>query len=266
MSARRAASRLAHVARLSSHLFKRTVGARYRKSFLGYFWMLAPPLLVSGVASLAVSAGALNSGSTGLPHFLFTLIGVVIWMTFAEAFEAPYQSIEEARPYLTRINFPREAVVLARLYENIVSASVRAALLIVLLVVFGAGSFIGALGSLLGITTALLLGAGVGALMAPFMVLFSDLRDVMRLVIAYGIFISPAMYQPRDGLFGAIVSANPLSPVMGLSRQAASGAPLDSLPTYAVVLAAATVLGVAGIAVFRISSAIIVERMLLGGR
>lgn len=242
------------------------MGARYRKSFFGYFWMLAPPLFVAGAASLAVSAGALNTGSTGLPHFLFTLIGVVVWMTFSEGFEAPYLSIEEARPYLTRINFPREAVVLARLYENIVSASVRLALLVVFLAIFGMATPISILAVTASLAAALLLGAGAGALMAPFMVLFSDLRDIMKLVLAYGIFVSPALYQPSAGLFGAIVNANPLAPVMTLAREAAAGVPLDSLPAFLTVLAVGAALAFAGLAVFRVSSAIIVERMLLGGR
>jgi lipopolysaccharide transport system permease protein len=266
MSLRHASGGAVGAVALSWRLFHRTVGARYRRSFVGYFWMLAPPVLVGGIASLAARAGALNAGATGLPHFLFAIIGVVIWMTFAEAFEAPYHSIEEARPYLTRVNFPREAVVLARLYENIVAASVRLALILALLTLFGLLSFASAGAAAASVATAGLLGAGLGAMLAPFMVLFSDLRDTLKLGIAYGIFISPALYEPRGGLFGAVINANPLAPVMNFARDAAAGVAFESGTAFAIVLGLSLLLGWAGIAIYKTSSVIIVERMLLGGR
>lgn len=266
MSLRGAIIRAVGAVGLSWQLFRRTVGARYRRSFLGYFWMLAPPVLVGGIASLAAQAGALNSGATGLPHFLFAIIGVVIWMTFAEAFEAPYSSIEEARPYLTRVNFPREAVVLARLYENIVAASVRLGLILALLALFGLLTIPAVGAAIASVATAGLLGAGLGAMLAPFMVLFSDLRDTLKLATAYGIFISPAMYEPGGGVFGAVVNANPLAPVMNFAREVAAGGSVDSAVAFAIVFGVSLLLGWAGIAVYRTSSVIIVERMLLGGR
>jgi lipopolysaccharide transport system permease protein len=255
-----------HILSLSVHLFARSVGAKYRRSYIGYFWMLAPPLFVSGVATLAVKAGALNVGSTGLPQFLFTTIGVVTWMTFSEAFETPYAAIEDARSYLTRINFPREVVVLAKLYETGVNTLVRLALLIVLLALFGLLTplSVACVGG--GLACATLLGVGLGALAAPFQVLFSDLRDTLRLVLTNGIFASPALYAPQAGVFAMVVNANPLAPPMVLARQAAAGAPLDALPAFLAVLAAGVVVTVVGISVFRVSSTIIVERMLLGGR
>jgi lipopolysaccharide transport system permease protein len=266
MSPRQSLKRMMRALRLSAHLFQRTVGARYRRSFFGYFWMLAPPLFVSGVATLAVNAGALNVGADGLPRFLFTTIGVVVWMTFAEGFETPHAAIEEARPYITRINFPRESVLLAKLYEGFVTTSVRFALLVFLLVVFGRVSVVSVGCLAAALASAMLVGVGAGALFAPFSVLFTDLRDTMKLLIANGIFASPALYTPHKGVFGMVVNANPLAPPMVLARQAAAGMPLEILPAFLTVLVAGVLLTVAGISVFRLSSTIIVERMLLGGR
>lgn len=263
---RPATASLAEIFVLSAHLFKRTVGARYRRSYLGYFWMIAPPLFVSGVATLAVRAGALSSTSSGLPQFLFTTIGVVVWMTFSDTFETPYAAIEEARPYLTRINFPREIVVLAKLYETGVTIGVRLALLYALLFLFHRASPVSLAGVTGALFCALALGMGAGALIAPFSVLFSDLHDFTRLAIGYGMFASPALYAPRSGIFAMVVNANPLAAPMVLARETAAAAPLDDLPAFLAVLAVGLALVVVGMCVFRLSSTIIVERMLLGGR
>lgn len=258
--------RLSDIFRLSSHLFVRTVGARYRKSYLGYFWMLVPPLFISGVATLAVRAGALHGTTSHLPQFLFTTIGVVIWMTFVEAFETPYGAIEEARPYMTRINFPREVVVLAKLYESLVTIGVRLLLLWALLALFRVATLEALLGVAAAMACAILVGLGAGALLAPFSVLFSDLHSATRLILSYGLFASPALYTPQGGLFAIVVNANPLGPAMTLARQAALAAPLGALPSFLAVTVAGTILLVAGMTIFRLSGIIIVERMLLGGR
>src|SRR6185312_5797041 len=97
---------LGQAAALSVQIFRRTVGAKYRKSFLGYFWMIVPAVLISGGVSLANLAGAINPGVTALPYPLFVFVGTMLWLIFAELLDIPYQAFDNARSYLTRVNFP----------------------------------------------------------------------------------------------------------------------------------------------------------------
>ena len=109
--------------RLAGQIFHRTIGAKYRKSFLGYFWMIVPAVVIGGGVSVAKLSGTINPGVTGLPYPLFVFIGVIIWMIFVELLDVPYQAFDGARSYLTRVNFPREAVVLVQVYESLVGAA-----------------------------------------------------------------------------------------------------------------------------------------------
>src|SRR5688572_5136401 len=106
---------------LSWRLFVPTIGAKYRKSFLGYFWTVAPALLITAGVTLANRAGIINPGSTTLPYPLFVLIGILIWQIFAEAVEVPHHAFEGARSYLTRVYFPREAIIIAQLLESLIT-------------------------------------------------------------------------------------------------------------------------------------------------
>lgn len=74
-----AAGALAALA-LSWRIFRRTLGAKYRKSFLGYFWMFAPALLITGGVVLASDAGVVDPGPSPLPRGLSVFLATLVWL------------------------------------------------------------------------------------------------------------------------------------------------------------------------------------------
>lgn len=252
---------------LAWRLFSRTIGAKYRKSFLGYFWMVVPALLITAGVTLASRAGVINPGSTVLPYPLFVLFGILIWQVFAEAVEVPYLAFEGARSYLTRVYFPRESIIIAQLFESLITTGVRMVLaLLVLAVTFGCD--LRAVGLvILCFSGTVLLGLGIGSVLMPFTLLFADLQNTIRLVLSYGLFLTPAMYQPQgDGLFATLVRLNPVWPLMDAARDGAAGLPLSHPQALVVVLCSSILATVAGFVMVRASAPIVIERMLLGGR
>jgi lipopolysaccharide transport system permease protein len=252
---------------LAWRLFSRTIGAKYRKSFLGYFWMVMPALLITAGVTLASRAGVINPGSTLLPYPLFVLFGTLLWQVFAEAVEVPHQAFEGARSYLTRVRFPRESIIIAQLFEALITTAVRMALALVLLaLVYGAGPR--AIGLVvLSFSGAVLLGLGIGSVLMPFTLLFADLHNTIKLLLSYGLFLTPAMYQPQgDGLFATLVRLNPVWPLMDAARDGAAGIPLSHPTAFFVVLIGAVLTTIAGFALVRATAPIVIERLLLGGR
>ncbi len=252
---------------LALQIFVRTVGGKYRRSFLGYFWMVFPALLFSGGAILAASSGATNLRlPTGVPVFLWVFTAVMIWQAFSEMFSVPTEAIEGARSYLTRVAFPRETIIIAQAAEIAISTLVRLALLLVAAALSGWLGLWGVMQVLLALLAACLLGIGLGSLLAPFMILFTDLRDFMRYVMNFGIFLTPALFQPSTGPFAAIVQANPISILITAARGGLLSAEHAGPGAILLALAAGIVLTLVGVVVFRLGIPIVVERMLLGGR
>lgn len=258
--------RAAAIVSLSLGLFKRTIGAKYRKSFLGYSWIILQPIAIVTGVWLAHRAGVVNPGVTTLPYALFVLIGVMIWQTFAESIEVVYRAMEGARSYLTRVLFPREAILLAQAYEAAINALIR--FVFVLAFATGVGDA-GALGaSMLGLyfLAALLLALGIGALLGPFLLLFSDLQQSLRLLLTYGIFLTPAFYLPSDGWFASAISWNPVTPLILGARSAVESDGNGSVGVLFMALTLGVSLCVIGVIFVKRSTPIVVERMLLGGR
>jgi lipopolysaccharide transport system permease protein len=252
---------------LSLRLFRRTIGAKYRKSFGGYLWIFIPAIAITLGVSLASHAGVINPGRTNLPYSLFVFIGTLIWQVFAEAVEVPYRAIEGARSYITRVMFPREAIILVQLYEALINTFVRLALVLVLVALFATLSFKGAGQIALCFFVTILLAVGVGGLLAPFMLLFADLYNTLKLILAYGLFLTPALYMPRDGgIFATLVRWNPISPIMINAREAANSGRFDDPMVISVMLVISLMLAVLAVFFVRRSVPVLVERMLLGGR
>jgi lipopolysaccharide transport system permease protein len=252
---------------LSWRLFTSSIGAKYRQSFLGYFWMLLPAVLITGGVSLASYAGVVDPGDTKLPYPLFVFLGTLIWQVFAETLEVPYQAFEEARSYITRVYFSREAIILVRLYETLIGVLVRLIIALILTAIFVGLSVKGAVLVALCFAGAALLGVGLGAILAPFMLLIADLYKTVKLVSTYGLFLSPAFYVPHsDDVFSWIIRCNPISPLMVNAREVAATGALSSGMELALVLVASLVLVIVGMTLVRISAPIVIERMLLGGR
>jgi len=265
-AANRAAGFAAAVA-LSWRIFAPTIRAKYRRSFLGYFWMVVPALLITAAVTLASGAGVVTPGATPLPYPLWVFLGTLLWQAFAEAVEVPQQGFEGARSFLTRVDFPREAIVLAQLYETLINTAVRLLLLLLLVALQGGLDLRGLLLVSTCFYGAVLLGLGIGALLLPFTQLFADLRQTLKLVLTYGLFLTPALYQPQgDGVFAVLVRANPVAPLMEAARQAAAGLPLAQPLTLLLVLAGAVLATALGLLFVCALAPIVIERMLLGAR
>lgn len=65
-------------------LFVRGLQASYSRSWLGYLWLLAPPLATAATWVYLHSANVLEVGPTRLPYTVFVLTGAVLWQVFAE--------------------------------------------------------------------------------------------------------------------------------------------------------------------------------------
>lgn len=65
--------------------------------------------------ALANQAKVINIGVTDLPYPAYVLFSMTLWQTFVEALNAPIEAVNSAKSMLAKINFPREALILAKL-------------------------------------------------------------------------------------------------------------------------------------------------------
>ena len=204
---------------LARRLFVRDLSAQYRSSVLGYVWVFLPPLLASLPFVYLKAAGVLDIPETGVPYAVYAIVGTIIWQTFVEALNSPLRSVNAARSILTRINFPREAILLSGLMQVGFSMLVRLGLVAGVFVLFALAPASTAPLFLIGMVSVALAGFMVGVMLLPVGVLYGDVQHALPMATTFLMLLTPVLYPvPKSGMASTVASLNPLTPLVTATR------------------------------------------------
>jgi lipopolysaccharide transport system permease protein len=204
---------------LAVELAKRDIRAQYRQSLFGPAVVVLSPIVMTGAALGFRRTGILHVDSAGVPYALFALVGVILWLAFAEALNAPIHGFLAEQRMLTRTCAPPEAIVLGKLGALFLNVLIRTSLLAV--AVAGHYVSISAASVLapIGVASLMALGTAVGLLIAPLNLLYRDLSWVLTVAMILWFFFSPVYFPPPSaGPIGAIMRLNPVTPLLSGTR------------------------------------------------
>lgn len=118
---------------LVANLTRKELKVKYKNSVLGFVWSLLNPLMYLVVFSLVFSIIA----KTSVPYFgIFFLSGLLAWNLFSSALSGGTSSIVTNAGLVTKVWFPREALVLATVAAAVVHFFLQSMVLVAALVVF----------------------------------------------------------------------------------------------------------------------------------
>jgi lipopolysaccharide transport system permease protein len=247
---------------LAWRLFVRNVSARYRQTLLGYVWAFLPPIAGSGIFVFLRRSGAFVVDDTGVPYVLFLVTGLVLWQTFVDAVHAPVRMVAQSKSMLAKINFPREALILAGIAEVLFNFLVRALLLIAVFAWFRALPSATALLAPAGLVVLVALGIAIGVALVPLSVLYQDVEQGLTLFVSFWLFVTPVLYPVPVSYPGSLtLTLNPVSPVLDTVRSWLLTGPAPHAAGFAAVgLGTFAILFVAWV-VYRLALPILIERM-----
>ena len=94
-------------------LVLRDLKARTKQAYLGYFWILVQPLLLTGAFSFLVQQVlGRNDLSTDVPYPLFVMAGVIPWQFFANSLNESSESLVKNVDLVRQVYFPREILAI----------------------------------------------------------------------------------------------------------------------------------------------------------
>ena len=208
---------------LAWRLLVRDISAKYRQSFLGIFWAIIPPIVLAAGFTLAKSAGVVAFGNTEFPYPAYVMFSMTLWQTFVAALQGPVQAVTQAKVMLARINFPREALILAKLGEVFFNFGIKLVLIAGLFIWFKMPVTWSIILAPVALIHLVMLGTFLGLLLAPMGVLYQDFTMGLTLATSFWLFLTPVVYPvPNEGLFGTIVKLNPVTPLLVTTRELAT--------------------------------------------
>jgi lipopolysaccharide transport system permease protein len=247
---------------LAWRLFVRDTRARFRQSLLGYLWLLLSPITSMLMFAFLRAQNILNVGETDIPYPAFVLVGTVLWEAFSAALWAPMRALGGAGAMITKLNFPREALLLTGLYHIVFDLLIKLTILVPVFLWYRLPVAPTILLAPLGILSILVFGFMLGLLLAPLGTLYHDVGRVLGAAMGAWFLVTPVIYPPPTAWPGVLVNQlNPVSPLLVTARQLLTG---GSLTYWAPCLAITTVslaLLFVGWMIFRLSVPHLLARM-----
>lgn len=247
---------------LAWRLALRDIRAQYRQAALGLLWALFLPLANTAVWLFVQGTGIVAIRDTGLPYPVYVLSGTLLWSIFMDAFTAPLQQSNAARPMLSRINFPREAILVSGLIQVFFNAAIKIAVLAAALLFLGVVPGWLAVFFPLALLGLILTGTALGLLVTPLGMLYTDVGRAAAVFMQFLMFLTPVVYPaPAAGWAAELFRFNPLTPLIQTLRDLLTGYPPEQLCAFLAVSGAMAVLLCLAWAVYRAAMPILIERM-----
>ncbi len=248
---------------LAYQMAKRDLQAQYRKSFLGFFWAFAPILTNSLVWIFLNSSGTVqvNTGQE-IPYILFVVIGTTLWSIFNESLFIPMTSVNGAKGLLSKINFPKEALLIAGVYKMSFNLMLKLILIAAILIIFGILPSAEILLFPVYLMVIILFSLALGILITPIGLIYTDINRFFSTVISFGMYITPVVYAaPRKGIFKTLFDLNPLTYLFTDSRNILTGYPPEHILGMLILGIVSGLVFLIGLVIFRKSMPIIIEKI-----
>lgn len=247
---------------LAWRLAVRDIKAQYRQAFLGILWAFILPLANTVTWVFLSKAGIVSVAATGLPYPVYVFTGTMLWAIFMDSLNAPMQQVNSARGMLSKLNFPREALIVSGIYQTAFNAAIKIALLLGVLVIMGINPGWNLLLFPLGIVSLMMVGTTLGLLITPVGLLYGDVGRGVSLLMQFVMYVTPVVFpMPKEGWAATLFSLNPITPLILTARDWLTGQTPDYLSYFLAVniIAVAFLLVVWGI--YRLAMPILIERM-----
>ena len=248
-------------------LFMRDLKAAYRQSYLGYIWILLPPIASTAAWYYMTSQKLINVGSTAIPYPAFVMTGQIIWGTFTAAFGAPQAGFNGGSAVFMKLKVPPEAFIANSIAKIIFDLVVKTILIVAVFAIFWSQLTISWTILLvpLGLAVIMLFGISLGLFMVPVGSLYSDIGRIVGIAMPFLMYTTPVIFPlaKGDGLAATLMSWNPLSPAIEVTRcWLTQGAADPNLVTnFLLLFPISLILIVVGLLMLRIAMPHLVVRM-----
>jgi lipopolysaccharide transport system permease protein len=247
---------------LARQLAERDIKAQYRQSYLGIIWAFILPLTTAFVWIILNTSGTVKLSDTGIPYPVYAFSGTLIWSIIVAAINSPMQSTNAAKGILTKINFPKEALLLSGIYKLLFDSSIKVILLVVFVFFYGVGIHWSLLLFPMVILGAILFGTTLGLFVTPLGLLYKDIGKIITFGMQFLMYVTPVVYAiPKTGIMKTVMEWNPITPIILTARDVVVGEQPEYLAYFLGVLLVCVPLLFLGLIVYRIAIPIIVERL-----
>lgn len=242
-------------------LILRDVSVRYRQSILGYLWAILPQVVTVAIFAFLARHRVFDMGQTTMPYVIHALWSISVWQLFSSCLMGCTNSLVSAGTLVTKINFPKEALVIASIGQGFIDFLIR---LVPVFIVFFWYGFVPAWQAIaipFILLLVVLMAVGVGFILAIVNLVLRDVGNAIGMLLTFGMFLAPILYPPPSREpFMLVNYANPFSPLLIASQELLTGSELSQPSLFPFIGGVSIILFFLGWRIFHITMPRVTER------
>lgn len=247
---------------LSKQLAVRDIKALYRQSYFGILWAFITPVLTALVWIVLRQSGTVQLSDTDIPYPIFVFSGTLLWSILVESINSPMQSTTASKGILTKINFPKESLIVSGIYKMLFNSLIKLLLLFLFILFYGLDLQWQMLLFPFSIFGVVVVGTSLGLLITPIGLLYKDVGKIITFGMQFIMYVTPVVYViPKDGLMKTIMELNILTPLILVPRDLLTGIFPEHLGFYTLVVCLSVPILFLALVFYRLAIPIVVERV-----
>jgi lipopolysaccharide transport system permease protein len=204
---------------LGCRLFLRDFSAKYKQTLLGVSWVILLPLFAVLVFVAMNRSGILTIKPIGTSYPVFAIFGMTIWFLFTGIVSAISSVVGETGGLITKINFPRIALIFSPVLISLLDSLIRFALLAIIMVIYGDVPSPALCLLPLALLPIILFSIGIGLFLSIIGAVFKDVPIFVNMFLGIAMFLTPVIYPlPNEGILHKINIYNPLYYLIEMPR------------------------------------------------
>ena len=218
---------------LVTNLVARDLKVRYKRSILGFIWVMLNPLLTMAVMVVVFSALLRYSSAIIYDFPAYLLCGILIFSLFAQGTISAMSNLLGNGNTLRRMYVPPSVFVVSSIGSALVNLAYSIIPFFILVLLTGIRPSITWFFIVVPCLEAAVFALGVGLIVAPLMVFFHDTFEIYSVFVTVLNYVTPVFYPvtiflTKYPLIYKIDKYNPLFIYMDTARNSIMG----SYPTY----------------------------------
>jgi lipopolysaccharide transport system permease protein len=235
-------------------LMRRDISVRYRQSILGYVWAVVPQIVTVGVFAFLHASRVLPISGTRIAYVAYALWGISVWQLFASCLVNCTTSLVASGSLVTKVNFPRETLVIAALGHPVFDFVVRLVPVITVFVWYGVTPSWGIVFVPFALLPVILMALGLGFVLSITNLVIRDTGNALGMILMVGMFLTPVLYPPPVRWpFFLVNILNPLSPLVTANQDLIDAGSLTRPEMFAAACVLALALALGGWHAFRVT-------------
>src|SRR5690606_25124840 len=156
----------------------------------GFFWAFAPIIVNSVVWLFLNGSGVVSIQGIDIPYPVFVIIGTVLWSVFVDTVQSPLVAINSGKGIMSKINFPKEALLMAGLYKIVFNLGLKLIFLAAVLIYFGVSVDWNALYFPIFVLMLIIFSMALGIIITPIGLIYTDIAKIINTGVSFVMYLT----------------------------------------------------------------------------